>query len=111
MSDEVKIDSFVEGSSGGATRDDPAISVCADGSIEGGRADGEQPTATSIARLPVEMLEKVLLNVAIARSSPTESNAEEVFQCLTTVCEFWRTVIGTKHFQEMYSDSIAECEC
>ena len=60
-----------------------------------------------LSQLPTEMLSKLLLYIAISRSSPTENNSLDVYRDLASVCRRWRDVIKSDHFRQKYFYYIA----
>ena len=67
-----------------------------------------------MSSLPEEMLEKVLLELAVLKASPFPStnNDEEVFRELAAVCEQWKRIVNGGEFHKMFLDRAkTACKC
>ena len=65
--------------------------------------------STEIRSLPVEILDKILLEAAILRASKLEDDNAEVYRDLASVCRLWRNVIETDHFRRKFIRLIVQC--
>ena len=52
-----------------------------------------------ISTLPLEMLEKILLEAAVSKASPYLNNNADVYHDLAAVCSLWKDIIDGDHFR------------
>lgn len=57
---------------------------------------------TQMSTLPVELLEKILLDCAIRKADPVFDNNSDVYHDLAVVCRLWKDIIDSDHFRSNF---------
>ena len=55
-----------------------------------------------MSALPLEMVEKIMLDAAISKASPTFDNNAEVYRDLAAVCRQWKDVLDGEQFRRQF---------
>ena len=64
-----------------------------------------------ISNLPVEMVEKILAEAAVAMASPRSDNNSEVYRDLAAVCSQWKEILDGDVFRQNFLDEVRRrCE-
>ena len=61
-----------------------------------------------LLQLPTEILNKILLEVALSEAHSTKNNTQEVYRGLAVVCGMWKDIVETDHFQKKFVTRLAK---
>ena len=61
-----------------------------------------------MSSLPEEIVEKILIEAAVDRSSPTDDDIQSVYHGLASVCRQWRHIFDGTIFQRTFIRRLCE---